>query len=140
MKFSSIEVTWLVHATENGDRIINNLVELFSLSKDRIESYDLKGHFGNPILFHRARLTGDEVDKFVYSLFSSLSDVDKKLLDLELSKHLDEYGALYIRIDKQSLCEGKVSISEVDAIRIRLKPRSGLKLHEKLEYYRVLLR
>ena len=140
MKFSSIEITWLVHATENGDRITNNLVELFSLSKDRIESYDLEGHFGNPILFHRARLTGDEVDKFVYSLFSSLSDVDKKLLDLELSKHLDEYGALYIRIDKQSLCEGKVSISEVDAIRIRLKPRSGLKPHEKLEYYRVLLR
>ncbi|MGQ9719504.1 MAG: RNA-binding domain-containing protein [Nitrososphaerales archaeon] len=140
MKFSSIEITWLVHATENGDRIIKNLVELFPLSKDSIESYDLKGHFGNPILFHRARLTNDEADKFVYSLFSSLSDVDKKVLDLELSKYLDEHGALYIRINKQSLCEGKVGMSEVDAIRIRLKPRSGLKFHEKLQYYRGLLR
>ncbi|MCP8315224.1 MAG: hypothetical protein H3Z53_12775 [archaeon] len=137
---SSIEITWMIHATEDGEKVVKKMGEFLPLSGDDIKSFNLEGHFGNPILLYKARLTGAKANKFVDTLFSSLSDIEKKMLERELSKHLDEYGALYIRIDKQLLCEGKISLSEKDAIRIKLKPRSGLKLHEKFSYYRGLLR
>ncbi|MCP8315552.1 MAG: hypothetical protein H3Z51_01630 [archaeon] len=139
MKLSSIEITWMTHATEDGEKVVKKMVEFFPLSYDHIKSFNLEGHFGNPILLYKARLTGAEAGKFIHTLFSSLSDIDKKILEHELSKHLDEHGAFYIRIDKQLLCEGKIGISEKDAIRIKLKPKGGLKLHEKLSYYRGLL-
>jgi len=136
----SIEITWMIHVTEDGEKVVKKMVELLSLSDDNIKSSNLEGHFGNPILLYKARLIGPEANKFVHTLFSSLSDIEKEMLEHDLSKHLDEYGALYIRIDKQLLCEGKISLSEKGAIRIKLKPKSGLKLHEKFSYYRGLLK
>jgi RNA binding exosome subunit len=140
MKFSSVEITWMIHATEDGEKVVKKMVELFPLSVSDIKSSNLEGHFGNPIIVYKAILTGDKVNNFVQSLFSSISDIDKKVLERELFKHLDEHGDFYIRIDKQLLCEGKIGLSEKDAIRIRLKPKSGLKFDEKLSYYRGLLK
>jgi len=140
MKFSSIEITWMIHATEDREKVVKKMVEFFPLSYNDVKSFNLEGHFGNPILLYKARLTGDKAGKFVQALFSSLSDIDKKILERELSKYLDEHGTFYIRIDKQLLCEGKIGISEKDSMRIKLKPKSGSKLHDKLSYYRGLLR
>ncbi|MEM3437727.1 MAG: RNA-binding domain-containing protein [Nitrososphaerales archaeon] len=140
MKFSLVEITWMIHATEDGEKVVKKMIELFPLSIDDIESFSLEGHFGNPILIYKVRLTGDKVDEFVQSLFSSINDVDKKILERELPKYLDKHGVFYIRIDKQFLCEGKILLSEKDAIRIKLKPKNNLKFNEKLSYYRRLLR
>lgn len=140
MRFSSVEITWMIHATEDGEKVVKKIVELFPLSIDDIENFNLEGHFGNPIIIYKARLADDKVGKFIQSLFSSLGDMDKKILERDLFKHLDKHGAFYIRIDKQSLCEGKVCLSEKDAIRIKLKPKNGLKFDDKLSYYRGLLK
>jgi len=139
MKFSSVEITWMIHATEDGEKVVKKMLELFPLSYDNMKSFNLEGHFGNPVLLYKARLTGDKASKFVDTLFSSLRDIDKKVLESELSEHLDEHGDFYIRIDKQLLCEGKIGLSEKDAIRIKLKSKSNSKLHDKLSYYRGLL-
>ncbi|MEM2955708.1 MAG: RNA-binding domain-containing protein [Nitrososphaerales archaeon] len=140
MEFSSIEITWMIHATEEGEKVVKKIVELLHLSNYDVKSFNLEGHFGNPILLYKARLIGAEASKFVHVLFSSLSDTDKKILERELSKHLDEHGAFYIRIDKQLLCEGKIELSEKDAIKIKLKPKNGLKFDEKVSHYRGLLK
>ncbi len=140
MKFSSIEITWMIHATEDGKKVVDKMLELFPLNHDEIKSLDLEGHFGNPILLYKARLIGDRAGEFVQALFSSLSDLDKVILEREVSEHLDEHGAFYIRIDKQLLCEGKIGLSEKEAIRIKLKPKIGSKLHDRLSYWRGLLK
>ncbi|MCP8322357.1 MAG: hypothetical protein H3Z52_15680, partial [archaeon] len=49
--FSSIEITWMIHATEDGEKVVKKMVELLPLSDDDIKSFNLEGHFGNPILF-----------------------------------------------------------------------------------------
>lgn len=130
----------MIHATEDEGRVIKRMVSLLPLSEERIKSSKLKGHFGNPVLLYKAKLTGAEVDKFVQALFSSLSAGDRKKLEYELPKHLDEHGALYLRISKQLLFENKIATSETDVIRIKLKLKGSFKPHEKLSYYRRLLR
>jgi len=140
MKFSSIEITWMIHATEDGEKVVKKMVELLPLSSDDIKSSNLEGHFGNPILLYKARLTDAKASKFVNALFSSLNDTDKKVLESEISKHMDEHGIFYIRIDKQLLCKGGIGIPDKDAIRIRLKPKGGLKPHDRLSYYGGLLK
>jgi RNA binding exosome subunit len=140
MKFSSVEITWMIHATEDGEKVVKKMVELLLLNNDDIKYSKLEGHFGNPILLYKVRLTGDEADKFVSTLFSSLRDIGKKVLESELSEHLDEHGDFYIRIDKQLLCEGKIGFTGKDAIRMKLKSKSDSKLHDKLSYYRGLLK
>ncbi|MEM3383605.1 MAG: RNA-binding domain-containing protein [Nitrososphaerales archaeon] len=140
MEFSLIEITWMIHATEDGEKVVKKMIELFPLSIDDIKYSNLEGHFGNPLIIYKIRLTGSKVDEFVQSLFSFIKDVDKKILERELPKHLDKCGAFYIRIDKQLLCKGKIALSEKDAIRIKLKPKNNLNFNEKLLHYRRLLK
>lgn len=140
MNFSSIEVAWMIHATEDEGRVIKRMVSLFPLSEENIKSSKLKGHFGNPVLLYKVRLTGAEADKFAQTLFSSINVGDRKKIRYELPKHLDEHGSLYVRISKQLLFENKIATSETDIIRIKLKLKGSFKPHEKLSYYRRLLK
>jgi len=138
--FLTIEVDWIIHATEDEEKVNKRITSFFPLSERYIKSLKSRGHFGNPIILCKVKLSGSESDEFLRILFSSFKADDKKKLEYELLKHLDENGAFYIRISKQLLFENKISISETDVIRIKLKPKSSLKLNEKLSFYRRLLK
>ena len=50
-----------------------------------------------------------------------MSDADKCLLLDEIEDYVDSKGNLYIRLDKQRLCLGRVNLSEKDPVRIVIK-------------------
>lgn len=138
-KFSSAEIEWFIHATEDEKKVAKRIVELFSLNEGIIERSNLEGHFGNPILLCKIRLIGVEADRFAFTLFSSMSKIDRQKIIDELVKHLDEHGIFYLRIDKQNIFESRVALSESEVFRVRLKPRKSLKTTEKISLYRRFL-
>jgi RNA binding exosome subunit len=50
-----------------------------------------------------------------------LSSVDTDHLLRFIHEYSDEKGNLYLRLNKQKLCHGVVTLSETDAIRIKFK-------------------
>ncbi|HYA85415.1 MAG TPA: RNA-binding domain-containing protein, partial [Candidatus Bathyarchaeia archaeon] len=76
-----------------------------------------EGHWGNEILLLTGTLGKNEANSLYRKVEASLLQNYDELL----SNFFDEKGNLYIRLDKQRLCRGKVSISESDSIRIRFR-------------------
>ena len=58
-----------------------------------------------------------------------------------LNDYVDDKGTLYLRLDKQKICEGKIELSDIDSIKIKFKPKlffSRRKQDYVLEYRRLL--
>jgi len=140
LRIRAIEVSAISHATEDLERVYSALRKVASeeiAKRARISRQDLKGHHGNPIVTLIMKIRGtDLMESFVQRLASRLSDGDKQLLSVELRKHIDNDGNLYIRLDKQAALLGRLSLKQEDPIRIRMKleirPRTMEQMSEAL--------
>ncbi len=119
-----LEIQVIIHATEDQDRILSNLKHILPYDRREIKRFDLTGHYKNPITMYRITIRDKErIIEFLKKVFGGLSEVDKTYL----LEYLDDYmekNKLYLRIDKSSLCMGKMSLGESDPIRIMV---SGIK-------------
>jgi RNA binding exosome subunit len=70
----------------------------------------------------RAILSSHEAGSLAKRVISLLNSADREHLSRLVHEYSDEKANLYIRLDKQRMCQGRVSLSETDAIRIRFKP------------------
>lgn len=115
-------MTWLVHATEDGEKIGGAVARLFGASAPpRVER--LEGHFGNEILKARVHLTGEEAARATRSLFSALPGAVKAAIVADLDRFVDEHSALFLRLDKQALVTGSLALGSGDPVRVKVKPR-----------------
>lgn len=130
----------MTHVTEDPVRVVKTVSKILGAAEDLFEPSSLMGHFGNPIVKYSARLLGDDADKFTDRLADLLDPAEKEALIREISKHMDEHGDLYLRIDKQSLFSGRVTQSQVDALRIRFKPRFRWSASETIDMYSKMLK
>jgi RNA-binding protein len=139
LKFSAAEVNLLLHATEDGGRVLQSIQDLLSVPSERFSSEPSEGHYKNRILLLKAMLPSREAGDLATRIMSLLNSADRDLLSRALPEYSDEKGNLYLRLDKQKMCHGKVSLSETDAIRIRFKPVKRYRPSGNLESYRGLL-
>ena len=139
LKFSAAEVNLLLHATEDGGRVLQSVQDLLSVPSERFSSEPSEGHYKNKILLLKAVMPSQEAGKLVHRIMSLLNSSDRERLSSALPEYSDEKGNLYLRLDKQRICQGKVSLSETDAIRIRFKPVKRYRPSGNLESYRGLL-
>lgn len=119
---ASIEVAYLIHATEDEGKVESCLVKLLGVPFIP-EKDELQGHFGNPIVRARIHLTGDEANSVFGNIISALPSGVRREVAVSLEAHLDEHMALYLRLDKQRLVGGSVALGDDDAVRIKIKPR-----------------
>jgi RNA binding exosome subunit len=117
----SVEVTFLVQATEDSKRVETAVRGL--LGDVEITREELEGHFGNRIVRGRAHVTGQAATAAFESIASRLSPEAREELLKNTAKYMDEHSALYIRLDKQLLVNGRVELSQSDSVRIKVKPR-----------------
>src|SRR5687768_1471808 len=122
LKFSAAEVNLLLHATEDGGKVLQSIQDLLSVPTERFSSEPSEGHYKNKILLLKAMLPSREAGDLATRIMSLLNSPDRERLSRALPEYSDEKGNLYLRLDKQKMCHGKVSLSEIDAIRIRFKP------------------
>lgn len=137
--FSAAEVDLLVHGTEDGGKVLQSIQDTLAIPSERFSSLPLEGHYKNQILMLKALLSSQEAGDLARRVTSLLNSSEREHLSSSIAEYSDEKGNLYIRLDKQRICQGKVSLSEIDAIRIRFKPVKRYKPSGNLERYRGLL-
>jgi RNA binding exosome subunit len=81
-----------------------------------------EGHWGNEISLIKADCDHKESNVLLEKIITGLKIGEKKYLLQSISKSFDEKDNFYIRLNKQSMCKGAISLSEHDSIRIRFKP------------------
>jgi RNA binding exosome subunit len=123
--FSSLDISILVHATEDENKILNHILENFRLSTNvvTIDRVKTEGHWKNPIL----RLiisTSSNIERLYTDLYDQLRiNYGFEDLDKYLKNNLDEKGSIYIRLDKQKLCAKALFLSDTDAVRMIFKKK-----------------
>ncbi|HYZ50800.1 MAG TPA: RNA-binding domain-containing protein [Nitrososphaeraceae archaeon] len=139
IRFSSAEINIVVHATENEKKILQSLYDILLISAEKFTSSVYDGHWGNKILLLTATIDGQVAKELILKITSLLNSVDRYHLSNFFDKYVDEKGNLYIRLDKQRICKGRISLSDMDSIRIRFRPVKRYKPSSNLQNYRVLL-
>jgi RNA binding exosome subunit len=122
LKFSAAEINIVLHATEDEGRVLKAIEDVLLVPSERFSSSPSEGHYKNKILLRRAILSSHEAGSLAKRVISLLNSADREHLSRLVHEYSDEKGNLYIRLDKQRMCQGRVSLSETDAIRIRFKP------------------
>ncbi|MFL6393089.1 MAG: RNA-binding domain-containing protein, partial [Nitrososphaeraceae archaeon] len=122
IRFSSAEINIVVHATEDENKILHSLFDVLSIPSEKFSYSFSEGHWGNKILVLTATIDGQVAKDLILKIISLLNSVDRYHLSNFFDKYVDEKGNLYIRLDKQRICKGRISLSERDSIRIRFRP------------------
>ena len=122
LKFSAAEINIVLHATEDEGMVLKAIEDVLLVPSERFSSSTSEGHYKNRILLQRAILSSHEAGSLAKRVISLLNSADREHLSRLVHEYSDEKGNLYIRLDKQRMCQGRVSLSQTDAIRIRFKP------------------
>jgi len=134
----SIEVTYIVHATEDPQALAKAVSTLFSINAVPKQE-QMEGHFGNAITRVRYHLTGEDAAVALGSIAARLPALTKGWLKSGIGELLDEHSTLYLRFDKQRLVTGTLEEGTGDPVRIRVKPRVFLLRGGAKEFYSKIL-
>jgi len=124
----SIEISLFAHATEAPEKIeraFQNLLPSNRVEEVVLRKRTLKGEYGNPIIYYKAKITKPEITEAVLrKIGHNLSQYEKELLDRELKRRLEK-GSLYLRLDKQAAYLGKYKLCNADPIHLRIRFRTS---------------
>ena len=100
-----ISVSAITHATEDSERVRSNLRRLLGAEKLGVEASE--GHHGNPIEISAGPAPG--------AAAAIAGAVPAELLERALGSG---EGRAYLRLDKQAISEGRISLSDSDPVRV----------------------
>jgi RNA binding exosome subunit len=114
--FSSAEISIIIHATEDKHKILKSLEDTLSIPSNSFFVGVAHGHWQNQILLLTSRLNKKQASELYSKVHILVGGQEPMVKNL-----FDEKGNLYIRLDKQKLCKGKLVLSERDSVRIKFK-------------------
>jgi RNA binding exosome subunit len=121
--YSFIEISILIHATENENKVLKAIFEFMEQSIElvKVEYAKTEGHWKNPILLFKLFVDLD-VDKIFNKLHSHLVESHGESdINNYIENNIDKKGHFYARLDKQKFCSGKIILSDKDSIRMVFK-------------------
>ena len=139
IRFSSAEVQLVLHATEDHGKVLAAVEKVLSVPAASFEGEQSEGHYGNQIALLGAMVASKDASALATRVVSALNRIDRQELSDHIEEYSDEKGNLYLRLDKQRLCQGKVSLAESDAVRVKSNPVHRYKPSSSLQSYRGLL-
>ena len=115
-----IEVTIdvIVHATEDVSKIFQSF-ELLNLKEGDFTIQETFGHFENPIIMLNAKIIRKQAQSFMEKLLELLSDDQINGLIEEIEERTTD-SKFHMRLDKQELIRGNITISEKDTIKMKI--------------------
>jgi RNA binding exosome subunit len=137
-EIQSVEVSCFVHATEDEVKVKNSISAFLGIEEEPTEEI-LEGHFGNRIIHARWHLTGEVAWNAFRRVVERLGKDGRAEVLRDLAAHTDEHGALYLRINKQSLIRGTTILASSDPVRVRVKPRGFMMKGSPEQFYGRLL-
>ena len=133
-----VKINLIVHATENENKILEKLEDVFHIEQKEFQIEEIPGHFNNPILLISSKLKKKSAENFVKVFFSSLKKTDYQ----EIFDNVEEYvisSGLSLRISKQKLISEVLMISKEDTIKININTPVYVK-NETKKIYQELMR
>lgn len=136
-----VEISFLAHATEDKELMISHIASALMVDREKFESMGLAGHWGNRIDMVKARFKEKSAQDLATLVFSSLDSYDRTSLLKSLEDFTDDKGSLHLRVEKQRICDGKIELSDIDAVKMRFipKPFFGKEKEDYIKEYRRLL-
>jgi len=118
----SIEISFVVHSTEDEDRIKNSVRRLVGWEAE-MNQEKLDGHHGNKILKISIHATGNVAAAVFERIVAGFSRESKREIASSMRMMMDEHSALYLRLNKQSLVCGRIELGGNETVRVKVKPR-----------------
>ena len=114
-----VSVEIIVHATEDIKKILESFDELFEIKENEFSKTNLTGHFENPITMLNVKISKKKAENFISKLVSNLStgEIDEIINDLE---NRIQNSTLHLRLGKQELIEGTMTLRNKDAIKVKI--------------------
>ncbi|AFS81507.1 hypothetical protein NKOR_08240 [Candidatus Nitrosopumilus koreensis AR1] len=113
-----ITIDAIVHATEDISKIFQSF-EILDLKEEDFTINETTGHFDNPIIILGAKISKKQALNFIKKLVEMLPDEQVKELINEIEERTVD-SRFHMRLDKQELVKGNVTISEKDTIKIKI--------------------
>ena len=130
---TKLVVSFSVHATEDLEKnleLLSYLIPSAILEQKDIVVDELEGGYRNPIDFVSIPFTkSSNINKIVNKISNILPTEEKDKLSSEFEERFDQKNSMfYIRLDKEDLCHGKVSLSSsANIIKLAIKMRAFTK-------------
>ena len=132
-----IRIDLILHATENENKVLEELESVFHIEQKNFQIEQVPGHFNNPILLISSKLEKKSAVDFVKIFFSKMKKEDFH----EIFDNVDEYvtsSGLSLRISKQKLVSKIITISKEDAIKISISTPVYVKTETKKIYQELM--
>jgi len=114
-----ITVEIIIHTTEDRKKILDSIFDMFEIKENEFTEEKLIGHFGNPILLLKTKLTKKKAQDFVHNIISKISKVQMNDFLENIDMHFEE-SSLFLRISKQDVIRKTVNIQQNDAMKIKI--------------------
>ena len=132
-----IRIDLILHATENENKVLEELESVFHIEQKNFQIEQVPGHFNNPILLISSKLKKKSAVDFVKIFFSKMKKEDFH----EIFDNVDEYvtsSGLSLRISKQKLVSKILTISKEDTIKISISTPVYVKNETKKIYQELM--
>ena len=132
-----IKINLILHATEDEEKILEGLENIFQIEQKDFQIEQVPGHFNNPILLISSKLKKRNAEKFLKQLSANLNKDDFD----DVYENVEEYvtsAGLSLRLSKQEMVSGILRISREDAIKINISTPVYVKNETKRIYQELL--
>ena len=135
---SEVKINLILHATEDENKVLEKLEENFGIEQKDFQIEQIPGHFNNPILLISSQLKKKPAHNFTSLFFSKMKrDEFQEIFD-DVEEFVTSSG-LNLRISKQKLVSGILTISKEDTIKINISTPVYVK-NETKEIYQELMK
>ncbi|MDC0241223.1 hypothetical protein OAK66_02160 [Candidatus Nitrosopelagicus sp.] len=132
-----VKINLILHATEDENKVIEELEKNFSIEQKDFVIEQIPGHFNNPILLISSKLKRKPAHNFVSLFFSKMKrDEFQEIFD-DVENFVTSSG-LSLRISKQNLISGILTISKEDTIKINISTPVYIKNETKKIYQELM--
>ena len=132
-----VKINLILHATENENRILEELESIFHVKQKNFQIEQIPGHFNNPILLVSSKLKKKSAQDFVSLFFSKMKKDDFQEIFDNIEDYLTSSG-LSLRINKQELISEILTISKEDAVKINISTPVYVKNETKKIYQELM--
>ncbi len=137
--FSSVELSFFIHSTEDADRLCSLVCDAVGLNESEIVRENLEGYFGNHLISAKSHIVGHRANNLADRIWKKMEASSKIKFLNELEKSVDEHDTLYLRLDRQSL-KDFISLSDDEPVHVKLKPSFREDRNSMIRAYRELVK
>ena len=132
-----VKINLILHATEDENKVLEKLEENLGIEQKDFVIEQIPGHFNNPILLISSKLKRKPAHNFVSLFFSKMKKDEFREIFDDVENFVTSSG-LSLRISKQKLVSGILTISKEDTIKINISTPVYVKNETKKIYQELM--